>query len=478
MSIKLYNTLTRQKEEIPLIPDHTVGMYVCGLTVQGPAHIGHLRGAIVVDVFRRYMQFRGYRLRLVQNFTDIEDKIIARAQEESLTPQELAEKYIRSYLEDLERLDVAPADIYCRATNHIPEIVEMIHCLMDQGYAYAVDGDVYFSVESFPEYGKLSRRSLEEMRAGARVEVDERKRNPLDFALWKAAKPGEPYWESPWGPGRPGWHIECSAMSLKYLGVGFDIHAGGPDLIFPHHENEIAQSEACKGDTFAKIWFHWGFVNLNAEKMSKSVGNILTLKEIADRYDPEVLRFYLLSTHYRSPIDFDFQPLEESKRGLERLKIALSNLERMCKSASSRPGAMSSQGQQFQSRIRAIEAEFIAAMDDDFNTARGLGLLFELVNEFNALTASGWQPAAGDEAALATAEETLRKLGGIFGFFGKRDRGEEDGLVPELMRILIEIRQMARQKKDWSLSDKIREELKALGVILEDRADGTTWRKV
>ncbi|MCC6443152.1 MAG: cysteine--tRNA ligase [Armatimonadetes bacterium] len=476
MSVKLYNTLTHQKEEVPLEPEKTLGMYVCGLTVQGPAHIGHLRGAVVIDVFRRYLRFRGYHLRVVQNFTDIEDKIITRAREEGLTTRQLSEKYIRSYLEDVERLGAEPADLYCRATDHIPEIIEMIECLVERGYAYAVEGDVYFAVESFPEYGKLSRRPLDEMKAGARVEVDERKRNPLDFALWKAAKPGEPSWDSPWGPGRPGWHIECSAMSLKYLGTGFDIHAGGPDLIFPHHENEIAQSEACRGQQFAKLWFHWGFVNLNAEKMSKSVGNILTLKEIIARYDPEALRFYLLSTHYRSPVEFDFQALEESRKGLDRLRIGLANIERVCRGASERPGPLGEEGRRLIERAARSESDFVAVMDDDLNTARGLGCLFDLVNEFNAATASGWQPVQGDVEAFDAADGTLRKLGGIFGLFQGAD-GEGESLVPDLMNLLIEVRQLARQKKDWAMSDKIRDGLKTIGVILEDRADGTSWRK-
>jgi cysteinyl-tRNA synthetase len=332
LPLRIYNSLTRREEEFVPRELGKVSIYACGLTVQGPPHVGHVRGAIVFDAVRRWFMHLGYKVHMVQNFTDIDDKIIAAAAKEGITPAEVADKYAKKYIEVMERLGVLPVH-YCRVTENMHEIIRMIERLIEKGHAYVVDGDVYYDVSSFPEYGKLSGRNLDEVRAGYRIEVDERKDDPADFALWKAAKPGEPYWESPWGKGRPGWHIECSAMSLKYLGPGFDIHAGGNDLVFPHHENEIAQSEAYLGGVFARYWIHWGSVNLRQEKMSKSVGNFFTAEEILAEFEPDVLRLFLLSTAYRSPIEFSRERMQEAQSALRRIRTALRNARRFLPAA-------------------------------------------------------------------------------------------------------------------------------------------------
>jgi len=376
MPIFIHNTLTDRKEEFVPQQEGKVRIYSCGLTVQNYAHIGHIRGAVLFDVIRRFLKKEGYEVIYVQNFTDIDDKIIARANREGVSTQRLAEYFITAYLEDESAMGIIPADFNPRATEHIKEIIEVVEALIRKGYAYVVDGDVYFSVEKFPEYGKLSKRSLEEMLAGARIEVDERKRAPQDFALWKSAKEGEPFWESPWGKGRPGWHIECSVMSIKYLGVPLDIHAGGQDLIFPHHENEIAQSEAFTGQIFARYWIHWAPVNLKGEKMAKSTGNVFIVREALKLFSPQALRLYLLSSHYRSPIDFDGEKVKEMERALERasevedkLRIAMRGEANYREVDVEIPD------------LEEYRREFYSALEDDFNTPKAIATYFSLLRE-------------------------------------------------------------------------------------------------
>jgi cysteinyl-tRNA synthetase len=427
MSLKMYNTLTRRKEEFISSNPGRVGMYVCGPTTYNFIHLGNARPLVVFDTIRRYLEYRGYQVDYIQNFTDIDDKIINRAREEGEEPNKLAQRYIEEYFQDADALNVQRAKVHPRVSEHLPEIIAMIEGLLEKGYAYQVAGDVYYSVERFAEYGKLSGRSLEDLQAGARVEVDERKHNPMDFALWKAAKEGEPAWASPWGPGRPGWHIECSAMSLKYLGFGFDIHGGGSDLIFPHHENEIAQSEAfAEQGPFCRYWLHNGFITVNQEKMSKSLGNFFLVRDIIDKFPPQVVRFYLLSTHYRSPLDFDDGKLEMSRRSLERLKTSLDLLDELLGTAGGEtvrfPTGTGSDQSQWMRLIEQIERsrqEFIEAMDDDFNTARATASLFELSHEINSLinevVRSGRQPDENESKALALGRQALTETLGVLG---------------------------------------------------------------
>ncbi|MBI2460670.1 MAG: cysteine--tRNA ligase [Candidatus Rokubacteria bacterium] len=468
MSLKLHNTLTGQKEPfVPRTPG-AVGMYVCGVTVYDLCHVGHARSAVVFDVIRRAFEHRGYRVTFVKNFTDVDDKIIRRAQEEGVPARELAERYVAGYRQDMVALGVRAADVEPKATEHIPQMVALVQGLIERGFAYAVDGDVYFEVRKFPRYGRLSGKRPDELRLGARVEVDERKRDPLDFALWKRAKPGEPAWESPWGPGRPGWHIECSAMSMHYLGASFDIHGGGEDLVFPHHENEIAQSEASTGQEFVRYWIHNGFVNLGAEKMSKSLGNVLLVRELVKRHDPEALRLYLLQTHYRHPLEYAESRVGETGRALERVRILFEEAAR----APGRPGRAGT-GERFGEEIAAGRRRFEAAMDDDVNTPQALGALFELVRVLHAYRA---EAGPADPAFQAGVAE-LGRLGGVLGLFGGTGRGAEP--PPELrerIEALVRARGEARARKAWAEADRLRGELARLGVIVEDTREGTTWR--
>lgn len=477
MTIKLYNTMTRQKENfVPREPDK-VKMYVCGPTTYNFIHLGNARPLIVFDTIRRYFLYKGYQVTYVQNFTDIDDKIINRAQEEKMDPLDLAQKYIGEYHKDAKALGVLEADLHPKVSEHIPDVVEMIQTLIDKEFAYEIDGDVYFAVDKFDAYGKLSGRELEDMQAGARVGVDERKRNPMDFALWKSAKPGEPSWESPWGPGRPGWHIECSAMSIKYLGAEFDIHGGGFDLIFPHHENEIAQSEAYCGKPFAKYWMHNGFITVNEEKMSKSLGNFFTVREILGKYDPEVVRFYMLSTHYRSPLDFDDSKLEMNKRSLERLKNTIDNLAALLKNKPIDQGFEAGVAE-FNEIIAGVRAKFEEAMDDDFNTALAIATFFDLARDINSFIAKQDQLGQASFAALASAKETMEALGAVLGLFHEQAVQQvDDGLADGLMRLILEIRAESRAKKDWGTADKIRNTLTELGVVIEDTAQGPRWKR-
>lgn len=474
MSLRLFNTMTRQKEEFKPREKSKVAMYTCGPTVYNFFHVGNGRMLVVFDMVRRYLLYKGYDVTFVQNFTDIDDKIIQRGKEEGMDPLALAQKYIREYFQDAKALNLMPATIHPKATEHIPEMIEIIMGLLDFGLAYEVEGDVYFSVGNLPSYGKLSGRTLEDMQAGARVEVDERKKNPMDFALWKKAKLGEPSWESPWGLGRPGWHIECSAMSLKYLGSGFDIHGGGGDLVFPHHENEIAQSEGyLKGEPFARYWMHNAFLTINQQKMSKSLGNFFTVREILEHFPGEVIRFYLLGTHYRSPLDFDDENLRMAQKGLERLQTSI----RLANEALGRKGQEPLAAELDEKlKVLATEAkkDFNLAMEDDFNSALAYASLFELGKAINAHLQAYPYASPG----LTRACDTLLELAEVLGFDlanPAQKEGEGNDKLNQVMEVLLEVRAKARQKKDWEMSDLIRDKLKDLGIVLEDTPQGARW---
>ena len=452
--MKVYNTLSGRKEEF-LPPGSEVRMYVCGVTPYDICHIGHAMSYIVFDVIRRYLEFRGYRVKYVQNFTDVDDKIIARANELGVPPKELAEKFIEEYFSDMDALNIKRADVYPRATEEIPDIIEVVRELIAKGHAYDSDGDVYFRVRSFPEYGKLSHRSLEEMLAGARVEVGEGKQDPLDFALWKKSKSGEPWWESPWGRGRPGWHIECSVMSLKYLGETLDIHGGGQDLIFPHHENEIAQSECFTGKSpFVRYWLHNGLMQLGEDKMSKSTGKLVTVKEVLRKYSPDALRMLVLSSHYRSPLAYAEENLEAAERAVERLRRALAPGE----------GKLS-----VEIEVEDHRRRFVEAMDDDFNTAQALAVSFDLAREINRERERG--------ANVSAAQQALKEFASVLGLILKERGREELAPAAPFIELLISVRNDLRAAGNWPLADKIRSQLRELGIKLEDTPKGTTWLK-
>uniref|UniRef100_UPI0019575D55 cysteine--tRNA ligase n=1 Tax=Desulforadius tongensis TaxID=1216062 RepID=UPI0019575D55 len=487
--MEVYNTLTRQKEKLEPGQPGRVSMYVCGPTTYNYIHLGNARPLVVFDTVRRYLLYKGYKVTYIQNFTDVDDKIIKRAGEEGEEPLDLAQRYINEYFTDADALHVMRADKHPKVSEHITEIIELIQKLIADGYAYNVDGDVFFEVRKFPGYGKLSGRSLDEMQAGARVEVNEIKRDPMDFALWKKAKPGEPSWPSPWGDGRPGWHIECSAMALKYLGSGFDIHGGGYDLIFPHHENEIAQSEAAAKKPFARYWMHNGFITVNKEKMSKSLGNFFLVREILDKFPGEVVRFYLLSTHYRSPLDFDDEKLAASQRGLERLKNSYARLSEALAGTGADDGAAGEEERQFALKLDQLKESFEAAMDDDFNTALAIAVWFDLAKEINVYLNkfSPGGPGASPEL-LKQAEKLFAVFNRVLGVFKEdpstgrvvlnenEDSGNND-LVDKLIELIVDIRQQARKKKDWDTADAIRDGLKELGITLQDTPQGVKWKK-
>ncbi len=479
MTLRVYNTMSGKKEAFqPLVPGK-VGMYVCGVTVYDYCHIGHARANIVFDIIYRYLQFAGYETTYVRNYTDVDDKIINRANERGIESQELAEEFIRAFDEDMAALGLAKPSFEPRATEYIDKIIEICQVLIDKGNAYASGGDVYYRVDKFDSYLKLSKRNMEEMQAGARIAPGEQKENPMDFALWKGAKPGEPSWESPWGPGRPGWHIECSAMSSSLLGDSFDIHGGGRDLIFPHLENEIAQSEAANDKPFAKYWIHNGFVNVNQEKMSKSLGNFFTIRDILKQYDPEVVRFFILSAHYRSPIDFSDQNLVEAQAGLSRFYEALLSADQMLEGATEEP-AESSAGTE-------LEAKFRAAMDDDFNSALAIAHLFEGVRTMNRLCATKkFRKKAELVAQVRDLRASVLKLGAVLGIYNSDpaawlERVKMAGLAKLDISVAeieaqIEARKQARIDKDFARSDEIRDGLAARGIELLDTAQGTNWK--
>lgn len=482
MTLKLYNTLSGKKEEFESIEPGEVRMYVCGPTVYDSCHIGHARSVVFFDVVYRFFSAMGYDVTYIRNFTDVDDKIIKRANDLGVTSEEISEKYINEFYRDMDALNVKRATIEPRATQHIGDIINIINVLIEKSMAYPVDGDVYFRVTAFDGYGKLSGRKLEDMEAGARIEIDERKENPFDFALWKAAKPGEPSWDSPWGQGRPGWHIECSAMSWQLLGESFDIHGGGKDLIFPHHENEIAQSEAAFGRSFVKYWLHNGFVNINSEKMSKSLGNTTLIKDILEIYHPEAVRLFLLSNHYRSPIDFTDQSMKESSGNLDKLYALLL---RVSDTYGNLPLVRLNSNNM--SRYGQVWKDFFAAMEDDFNTAKGLAVMFEAVRKTNRLM---------DEVNNETAFEIkyqveglatdILKIANTLGilkeipmdyFENKRQEALETTTVdPAQIESLIAQRTTARKSKDFAMADKIRKELEEMRVAIEDRPEGTIWK--
>jgi cysteinyl-tRNA synthetase len=488
MSLRIYNSQSRQKEAfVPLNPPR-VGIYVCGVTVYDSCHIGHARSMIVFDVIVRFLRSKGYAVTYVRNFTDIDDKIIVRSRQEAVSPEALAEKYIEEFGRDMEALGVLPPEVEPRATRHIPEIITLVQKLIDQGSGYVVEGDVFFAVEHFKPYGLLSGRNLEEMQAGARIEVDPRKRHPMDFALWKAGKPGEPTWESPWGPGRPGWHIECSAMSATYLGETFDLHGGGQDLIFPHHENEQAQSMAATGRPLARTWVHNGFVTIRGEKMSKSLGNFLTIQELVRRFHPEAIRLFLLSRHYRTPLDYSEEALQEAQNHLHRLYRLVKDLENP-EERWQRGGSANSTEEkirELEGLVSQFQVKFDEALEDDFNTALALGHLHELSRKLNRLLDSlGAIAGVTSTEPLRRAAGILKAAGFLLGilqrpgedFFNQeRERAlERRGLSREYIEGLIEDRVQARQEKNWSRADALRNQLQEIGVLVKDNPQGTEW---
>ena len=466
--MKLYNTLSRQYEDFQPLEPGKVSMYACGPTVYNYIHVGNARPIILFDVLRRYLEYRGYDVTFVQNFTDVDDKIIRRAAEEGISSAEVAEKYIAEYKKDAAGLGVREATVHPKATENIPQIIALVQTLIDKGYAYPSNGDVYYRTTRFKEYGKLSHQPLEDLQAGARIDVSEQKENPMDFALWKAAKPGEPAWDSPWGPGRPGWHIECSAMSSRYLGKTIDIHCGGQDLIFPHHENEIAQSEAANGCQFVRYWLHNGFISINNQKMSKSLNNFFTVREAAEAYGYGTLRMFMLSAHYRSPLNYSEDALNQAKGALQRLVNARDNLEFLTENGTDAP--LTGEEEAFLASLDPYREKFIAAMDDDFNTADAVSVMFELVREVNTATGK-------DGCSKALARACLDRLLELDGVLGLLYRQEEKDDLAAWVEDLIARRQEARKAKNWAEADRIRDELKEKGIILEDTKQGVKWKK-
>jgi cysteinyl-tRNA synthetase len=468
VSLRVYDARRRAKIPFESAQPGKVGMYVCGMTVQDRPHVGHMRYAVAGDVIRRILESRGYEVTYATNFTDIDDRIIERGNKEGVPFEQVSERNIKAFLSYAALLNIKPATVYPRATEHIPEILALIQRLIDSGHAYAAGGDVYFDVRSYPAYGSLSGRKVDDLRSGVRIEVEEAKRDPLDFTLWKGAKPGEPSWPSPWGPGRPGWHIECSAMAMKHLGETFDFHGGGQDLIFPHHENEIAQSEAATGKTFARFWVQNGLVNLDGEKMSKSTQHFFLIEDIAKQVEPEVIRFYLQSTQYRSPIEWNDVRLREAGAAYDRLREALAKAE-----AAPTADGTSTAGSALLAEIAELEREFQESLDDDFNAAKGQGHLFEMAKAINRV-ADNAQVSAADRAALPEAGRALRRLGELIGLFWGSGKPEVE--VPEGVQSLVRQRDEARVQKQWRRADELRDEILALGFVLEDSKEGTKAR--
>ena len=471
--VMLYNTLSQKKEELVPYSQNKIKMYVCGPTVYSSAHLGHARAAVTFDVIERFLSHIGYEVTYVRNFTDIDDKIISKANETGVPTQEISEKYIQEYKEDMASIGVKSPTIQPKVTEHVPEIVEMIERIIDNGHAYQSGDDVFFSVKKFKGYGKLSRRDPDDMLAGARIDINEKKEDPLDFALWKGAKPGEPFWESPWGNGRPGWHIECSLMSTKYLGESFDIHGGGKDLIFPHHENEIAQSEAATGKPFAKYWIHNGLIQINREKMSKSIGNILNVREAVSMWSNEAIRLFFLSHQYLNPADFSDTTMNEAEAALERLYITLKRANDLRKDGDG-------EDKQLAKSVQIFKERWVKTMCDDFNTADALGSLFELTRAINrSLDSIGWTPT------LQSALEEINHFGSTLGVLeyepeeylqGHKLEKSSSDITEEEIEELIKERNSARDKKNWKRADEIRDDLSNRGILLEDKAEDTIWR--
>lgn len=466
--MKIFNTLTREKEELIPLTEGEYKIYACGPTVYNFIHIGNARPLCVFDVMRRYLEYRGNKVNFVQNFTDIDDKIIRRANEEGVTFKDISEKYIEEFWTDAKGMNVREATTHPKATENIGEIIDIVSTLIEKGYAYEVNGDVYFSTKKFEEYGKLSHQPLEDLEAGARINVGEVKREPMDFALWKSAKPGEPYWESPWGQGRPGWHIECSAMVRRYLGETIDIHCGGQDLVFPHHENEVAQSECCNSKPFARYWMHNGFITVDKVKMSKSLGNFFTVRDVAQQYGYEPIRYLMISCQYRSPINYSFDAIAQCKASLERLYTCRNNLDFALKNAVDEAGEKDAE---IIALIDGKKDKFIEAMEDDLNTGEALGAVFELVRDINTHVNEGIQSKALVEYAAKIFDELMDVLGLLY------NRKAEDKSLDDEIEALIAARNDARKNKNWAEADRIRDELKAQGIVLEDTPQGVKWHR-
>ncbi len=482
MGVKIYNSLSRQLEEFSPQTEEFVSMYSCGPTVYDYIHIGNARTALVTDIIRRYLGYRGYNVRLVQNLTDIDDKIIARAQTLGLSSSQLADTNGQAYFEDTQRLGIQPADVHPKATEHIPEMIDLIQTLIARNAAYVIDGSVYYRVNSFKEYGKLSRRKPEDLLAGARVEVDQRKEDPRDFDMWKAAKPGEPYWDSPWGPGRPGWHIECSSMAMKHLGETIDIHAGGEDLLFPHHENEIAQSELATGKPFARYWVHVAFLKIDGRRMGKSEQNFIFLRDALDKYSAEIIRHFLISAHYRHPLDYSLESLQNSESALKRLNNCVDMLNKYYEATpeieennNESSKNVSHADAELSSAIEIMQSLFTEAMDNDFNTAQAVGSIFSLVSHVNKSISSS---NGVSQYTLANAYKVLVETCQVLGIYtmNEQDTDNTTEYLDPLIELLIEIREDARNQKDWNTSDKIRDKLKELNIEIQDTREGTTWK--
>lgn len=476
MGLRIYNSLSRELEEFTPLKDGHVSIYSCGPTVYDYIHIGNARTALVTDIIRRYLEYKGYNVKLVQNITDVDDKIIARANACGICSSQLAQENGEAFFEDTQRLGILPADVHPKATEHIPEMIELIQTLIQKDAAYIVDGSVYFRVNAFKEYGKLSRRKPEDLLAGARVEVDERKEDPRDFDLWKAAKPGEPYWKSPWGNGRPGWHIECSSMAMKHLGETIDIHIGGEDLLFPHHENEIAQSELATGRTFARYWVHVAFLKIDGSRMGKSERNFIFLRDALDKHPAEVIRHFLISAQYRHPLDYAADSLRTSESAIKRLNNCLQALKRFDETADhSQDQNPSDEDKNLMTAIQTMQTHFAAAMDTDFNTAQAIGTIFTLITQVNkSLT----DPAKISIETFKKAYYVISETSQVLGIYSKDERNVEDTFeyLNPLLELLLEIRQDARNKKDWDTSDRIRDRLKQINIEIQDSHDGSTWK--
>lgn len=465
--MKIFNTLTRRKEELKTLVPNELKVYACGPTVYNFIHIGNARPLCVFDTFRRYMEYRGYKVNFVQNFTDIDDKIIRRANEEGTDYKTVSEKYIEEFWVDAKGMNVREATTHPKATENIDEIINIVSTLIEKGYAYAVDnGDVYFSPKQFKEYGKLSHQPLEDLEAGARINVEEVKHEPMDFALWKSAKPGEPYWESPWGHGRPGWHIECSAMVRRYLGETIDIHCGGQDLVFPHHENEIAQSECCNDVPFANYWMHNGFISVDNVKMSKSLGNFFTVRDVANEYGYEPIRYFLISSHYRSPINYSVDIIEQCKASLVRLYNCRESLDFAMKNA---VDTLPENADEIKAKLNSRKEQFITAMDDDLNTADAITAIFELVKDINTTVITD----APNKELVELATTLFDELTGVLGLVYNRKTESLDDEIEKM----IEARTQARKDRNWAEADRIRDELKAQGIVLEDTPQGVKWHR-
>ncbi len=492
MSLRVYNTLTRSKEEFVPRKQGQVDIYQCGVTPYDYTHIGHARQYVFWDTVRRYLKYRGWKVFCVQNVTDVDDKIIARAGAEGVKPEEISEEYHRDFVEVMDMLGVERPDVMPKVTQHIPEIIRLVEGLIEKGYAYQADGDVFFDVTSFPGYGKLSGRSIDDMMAGARIEINPKKRNTMDFALWKSAKPGEPSWDSPWGAGRPGWHIECSALALEYLGSGFDMHGGGDELIFPHHENEIAQSEAFTGkEPFARYFVHHAMLNIDDVKMSKSLGNFFSVRDVLKEYEPGVIRHFFASRHYRSPANYGVEELEAAGTAYRRLVSTL-DAGRRALAEAEKAGAEKAEAKEegeggsfafasLMADAEEAEGKFIQGMDDDFNTAVGIAALHDLarsINEFLHTRGGMGRCNREDLEGLHKAVETFETIGGILGLFQESGASGDSGLSESLVSLLIEVRNDLRQEKEWALADKIRDSLKDIGIVLEDTSIGTIWKRI